>query len=31
MMMERSLKVIDEELQVAGPMSRRRVTLVGTL
>jgi hypothetical protein len=30
-MMERSLKVIDEELQVAGPMFRRRVTLVGTL
>jgi hypothetical protein len=29
--MERSLKVIDEELQVAGgPMCRRRVTLVGT-
>ncbi len=28
--MERSLKVIDEELQVAGPMCRRRRALTGT-
>lgn len=28
--MERSLKVIDEELQVAGPMCRRRGALAGT-
>jgi hypothetical protein len=28
--MERSLRVIDEELQVAGPMCRRRRALAGT-
>lgn len=28
--MERSLKVIDEELQLAGPMCRRRRALAGT-